>query len=379
MQWLSFDEPESRLRKALKRDGFFSAGPRTAGKKKAHSLAALAFALADIEIFNTISFKNIAKVLANSKDLNTFNAQESLSKIHEQLHSHLEKELGLPSGEIIWAALSAEFLAQALKDREDWENLENCEEAHSQIDADEVGAISFLTNVKNRIDAAQDSSSATDCGALVELATKIFKDHLDEMRSQLPADFLPERLLLVEGQTEAILIPHFAHLSDFQIGEKRILMLSGGGANQVAKRFLALRETTNLPIACLLDGDADSQYEIISQHKHDGDLLFSLPSGEIEDTFEISRFVQFLNRYLQSMTGENAPSLIEFEPIKRDQFATGQRRTQVLNKIWKEKSLGDFDKVEFAGFVAETMKSREEIPRDFSSMIEIMKVTWGEN
>ncbi len=377
MQWLSFDEPESRLRKALKRDGFFTDDLHNfAGEQTAQSFAALAFALADIEIFNTISFKNIAKVLAASKELNAFNAKESLNKIHHQLFSHLEREIGLPAGEIIWAALTAEFLAQALKERED---LENSEDLRSQTDAGEIGSISFLTNVKNRIAAAHDFSSAIECGALVELATRIFKDHLDEMRSQLPPDFLPERLLIVEGQTEAILIPHFALLSDFQISEKRILMLSGGGANQVAKRFLALRETTNLPIACLLDGDAESQYEIISQHKHAGDLLFSLPSGEIEDTFEISRFVQFLNRYLQSMTGENAPSLIEFEPIKKDQFAAGQRRTQVLNKIWKEKSLGNFDKVEFAGFVAETMKSKEEIPRDFSSMIEIMKVTWGEN
>lgn len=372
MQWLSFDEPESRLRKAMKREGFFSPdGHRNTPEQKAQSLAALAFALADIEIFNPLSFKKIPLVLAQSKELHSFNAEESLNKIHTGLFSHLAQDLGLPQAGIIWAALSAEFLAQAI---ENWQNYQN---SHSQAESEEVGSIAFLTNVKNRIQIQFDSTD-TDGGALVKMAIAVFKDHLDEMHCHLPPDFLPERLLLVEGQTEAILIPHFAHLSDFQIKEKRILMLSGGGANQVVKRFLSLRESTKLPIACLLDGDAESQFEIIAQHKHDGDLLFSLPSGEIEDTFEITRFVQLLNRYLQSMTGDNAPSLIEFEPIKKDQFAPGQRRTQVLNKIWKEKSLGNFDKVEFAGFVAETMKSKDEIPKDFSSMIEIMKVTWGE-
>ena len=123
VQWLSFDEPESRLRKAMKRDGFFSAArDQKAPEQRAQSLAALAFALADIEIFNPLSFKKIPSVLAQSKELHSFNAEESLNKIHPGLFSHLEQELGLPQAGVIWAALSAEFLAQAI---ENWQN-ESC-------------------------------------------------------------------------------------------------------------------------------------------------------------------------------------------------------------------------------------------------------------
>jgi hypothetical protein len=79
------------------------------------------------------------------------------------------------------------------------------------------------------------------------------------------------------------------------------------------------------------------------------------------------------------MTGAKAPSLIEFQPLKKDLFSISQKRTVVLNKIWREKSLGNFDKVEFAQFVAQTVKSKDEIPKDLDFIIEKIKRTWGVN
>lgn len=368
MQWLSFDEPQSRLRKAIKRDAFSSNEPNPVSQ--ADCLAALAFAVADVSRFKPMAFKRAAQAIAGNKHFEHINSLESLSKIHPRLAEFLTVEHGWAKEEVLWAALCTDLLSQTLASPQDGE-------PHSQ--SAEFDAISFLTNVKNRIESSLQTESVTECGALVKLATVTLSEHREEMRAQLAPDFLPEKLLIVEGQTEAILIPLFARLSDFDLSEQRILMIAGGGANQVAKRFLSYREATKLPIASLLDGDAESQYEIICQHMKESDLLFSLASGEFEDTFEISRFVQLLNRYLQSMTGVNAPSLVEFQPLKKDLFSISQKRTLVLNKIWREKSLGNFDKVEFAEFVAQTIKSKDEIPKDLDAMIERMKQKWGEN
>ncbi len=368
VQWLSFDEPQSRLRKAIKRDGFLAESASKIGQ--ADYLAALAFAVADVARFKALSFKRAAQAMTGHKLFESFHSSKALGKIHPRLAEYLSSEHAWTEEEIIWAALCVDLLAHALASAQDGES-------HRQ--SAEFDAISFLTNVRNRIESHLQTESVTECGALVKLATVTLSEHREEMRSQLSADFLPEKLLIVEGQTEAILFPFFARLSDFDLCAERILMISGGGANQVAKRFLSYREATKLPIASLLDGDAESQYEIICQHMQESDLLFSLPSGEFEDTFEISRFVQLLNRYLQSMTGANAPSLIEFQPLKKDLFSISQKRTVVLNKIWREKSLGNFDKVEFAEFVAQTVKSKDEIPKDLDFMIEKIKRTWGVN
>ncbi len=368
VQWLSFDEPQSRLKKAIKRDAFLSDEPNQISQ--ADYLAALAFAVADVSRFKLLSFKRAAQAIAGNKLFEKFHFTQSLSNIHPQLAEFLRLKHGWAEEEIIWTALCIDLLAKALAAFQDGE-----QQTHSA----EFDAISFLTNVRNRIETNLQAEAVTECGALVKLATVTLSEHREEMRSQLAPDFLPEKLLIVEGQTEAILIPLFARLSDFDLSEQRILLLSGGGANQVAKRFLTYREATKLPIASLLDGDAESQYEIIEQHMQLSDLLISLPSGEFEDTFEISKFVQLLNRYLQSMTGVNAPSLVEFEPLKKDLFSISQKRTQVLNKIWREKSLGNFDKVEFADFVAQTIKSKDEIPKDLNAMFQRMKEKWGEN
>lgn len=368
MQWLSFDEPQSRLIKAIKGDFFLAESTGTTSP--AAYLSALAFAAADISRFKPLAFKRACQSIAAGKHFDRITSSGSLSKIHAHLPEFLKTNLGWSAEEVVWAQLCADLLAQSL---------DSTQNGDLQTQACQSDSISFLSNVKNRIESNLEISAHTECGALVCLAQETFDEHLEEMRSHLSPDFLPEKLLIVEGQTEAILMPFFARLSGFDFSEQGILMLSGGGANQVAKRFLSYREATRLPIASLLDGDAESQYEIICQHMQEFDLLFSLPSGEFEDTFEISRFVQLLNGYLQSMTGVNAPSLVEFQPLKKELFTISQKRTLVLNKIWREKSLGNFDKVEFADFVAQTIKSEVEIPKDLGFMIEKMKQKWGDN
>jgi len=80
---------------------------------------------------------------------------------------------------------------------------------------------------------------------------------------------------------------------------------------------------------------------------------------------------------VQSMTGVNAPSLIEFQPILADQFESGQKRTPLLNRIWRSKSLGNFDKVEFAAFVAQNVQTQADIPEDFQKLIQLLKDRWG--
>jgi hypothetical protein len=372
--WLSFDEPESRLRKAMKRERFFkefgTVSSETVEPKLSLKLAALAFAMFEADIFNSLSFMRAATALRSNKQFEHFNPAETLNKVLWYLEEHLRLALSWTEDEIYWAAICVEFLSASLSE---------LPEEFAESQSEQLEAISFLVTVANRIESLLERTTDTAGGAELEAVLDIFDEHLKEMRPHLPPDFLPAKLLLVEGQTEAILVPLFAQISGFEFSDYQILMISGGGANQVTKRFLSYRESTNLPIACLLDGDAESQFEIISQHMQNTDLLFSLPSGEFEDTFEITRLVQLLNRYLQSMTGENAPSLVEFQPLKKEQFPPEIKRTQVLNKIWREKSLGDFDKVEFAEFVAQTIKTKGDVPFDFSAMIEAMEEKWGDS
>lgn len=368
MHWLSFDEPQSRLKKALKRSQFFQDLLNSPDQSTPFSsseisirLAALAFALADISRFNSVCFNSVPAALNFLKPHSQGFYDALLDRIHAGMTNYLRGNYKWTEGETVWAAICVEYIATS------WRSQNSAK--------DDV--LTFFTAVEETISASINANSATECSALVEDAIAAFDDCFQNSKRHLKPDFLPEKLLLVEGRTEAILLPLFAEMSDFEFQKNRVLMISGGGANQVAKRFLGLRQATKLPIACLLDGDAESQYDVIRQHLGETDLLFSLSAGEFEDTFELSVFVDLLNRYLQSMTGVNAPSLVEYEPLSADQLEPAQKRTHVLNKVWRAKSLGNFDKVEFASFVFQNIKKAENIPADLQLFIGEMKDRWG--
>jgi hypothetical protein len=372
VHWLSFDEPQSRLKKALKRTSFFQdllhsndQAPLSAGQK-AIRLSALAFVIADISRFKSLSFASVAATLGSIKQHPQSFYTNLLDRIHPQMSEFLSKEYKWTAEETIWAALSCEYVAAAITATQD------CHDCKAESDP-----AAFLSLVYEKILPIISSYHATECSALLRDVLSAFDHCYQNAKHYLEPDFLPQKLLLVEGQTEAILLPLFAEVFEFDFLNNRVLMISGGGANQVAKRFLSYRQTTRLPIACLLDGDAQSQYDVIQQHLDNSDLLFSLAAGEFEDTFELSVFVRLLNHYLQSMTGVNAPSLIEYQPLTEDQFEQGVKRTQILNKIWRGKSLGNFDKVEFAAFVFKNIEKGEDIPEDFKLLIRQLKDRWG--
>jgi len=368
VHWLTFDEPKSRLRRALKRSRFFQNFLCQTEKitslsvqGRATRLAALAFTIADMQRFNPFCYKSIPDSLASIKPCPQIFFRTLLDRIHPRMSEFLKTEYDWGDEEITWAALSLEYVGSAIDS--------GGENNHNSGDS-----IAVLCAAADRIKG--EISTATECSALVALATDCFNAELKKKIVTEP-EFLPERLLLVEGQTESILLPIFAKLCGFDLFKNRVLVISGGGANQVAKRFLSFRQATSLSIACLLDADAKEQKDVIEQHLSDSDLLFSLSSGEFEDTYAINDFVELLNRYVQSMTGVNAPSLIEFQPILADQFESGQKRTPLLNRIWRSKSLGNFDKVEFAAFVAQNVQTQADIPEDFQKLIQLLKDRWG--
>lgn len=375
MHWLTFDEPQSRLKKALKRSNFFRdllhskiESTPLAPEEKAIRLAALAFALEDITRFQSVCFNSIAATLSSIKPHPENFYTAILERIHAGLSTALRRQNNLTPQELVWAALCSEYIAEACL---------GLSEQKRSSQENKGDPLDLLSNVAEKIAAETADAHATECSAIMSVAAAQFTLCFQNAKCALEPEFLPEKLLLVEGQTEAILLPLFAEISGLEFLKNRILMISGGGANQVAKRFLSFRQASKLPIACLLDGDARTQYDVIRQHLDDCDMLFSLAAGEFEDTFELPVFIRLLNAYLQSMTGVNAPSLVEYQPLTEAHFEPGQKRTQILNKIWRSKSLGNFDKVEFAAFVAQNIRTGKDIPEDFKLLIAELKGRWG--
>jgi hypothetical protein len=159
---------------------------------------------------------------------------------------------------------------------------------------------------------------------------------------------LPNFVLLVEGPTEVLLLPRFAALLDFNFSGAGAMVVPAGGANQVAKNYLYLREVLRLPIFVLLDRDAEEQNEILQSSLRDDDRLHVLADGEIEDVLTTDAFVPLLNKYIHSLPMVVSDTL----SIRDEEFASALPRTRILDRLWKERNLGKFDKLGFAKFVS---------------------------
>ncbi len=195
---------------------------------------------------------------------------------------------------------------------------------------------------------------------------------LKTSRSDLPGDFIPQSIVIVEGPTEEILLPRFGKLLGLDFQTHAFMIVSAGGAKQVAKRYLFLRDIVALPIICLLDRDAEEQATIISDSLRDCDKLFVLQGGEIEDTFEPAAFARQLNHYLESFPGSA-------HPVMASDFAPGSGRKAKLAKLWKERKLGDFDKIAFAESVAQNLATAGDVPQEFVQIVKFLAEVAAEN
>lgn len=182
------------------------------------------------------------------------------------------------------------------------------------------------------------------------------REVLVEKRGQLPGNFLPQLILLVEGETETILLPHFANLLGYNFSSLGVMLLSAGGARQVARRYFELRDVVTLPMVLCVDADAGEEIEVASESLRDADRLHIWKDGEIEDTFETSVLVQQLNTFIQTTGVSWTVSPME--------FPDGHRRTVLLNKLWRARGLGNFDKIGFAEVIAINLKEKSEVPPD---------------
>ncbi|CAN5615063.1 hypothetical protein BH10CYA1_BH10CYA1_12870 [soil metagenome] len=199
-----------------------------------------------------------------------------------------------------------------------------------------------------------------------------FNKLLKSMRPELPGHFMPQAIVIVEGTTEEVLLPRFGQVLGMSFQAEGIMIVPAGGAKQVAKRYLFLRDLAALPIVCILDRDAEEQAAVIADTIRDCDRLFVLEAGEIEDTFDSKSFARHLNSYLESFHGS-------VQSVTEGNFSSGVSRKVILNKLWKARKLGDFDKIAFAESITHGLTTASDVPVEFVRILKFLAEVAAEN
>lgn len=188
-----------------------------------------------------------------------------------------------------------------------------------------------------------------------------FKNLISDFRFELSDDFLPELLLLVEGQTELLLLPHFSRIMGMDLSHHGVHIWAAGGVNQVIRRYLAIKDIVKLPIVMVLDSDATNQAEILDGMLRDCDQLIIWQDGEIEDTLDAAILLHSVNALIYDNHAGSALNLSDIPPVGR--------RGEELNKLWRNRGLGSFDKINLAAYLCETVRQLSDIPIQARALI----------
>ncbi len=179
-------------------------------------------------------------------------------------------------------------------------------------------------------------------------------------------------IVLVEGLTEQILLPYFARVCGMDLAAMEAMIIPAGGAKKLLRKYLYWKERTKLPIFCLFDRDAQVWAAKVSSQLRAGDYLHILADGEIEDLVQLEFFVNQLNGYLTADCLNDSSKLVAVSD-----FASAQRRTLILDQIWRQRQLGKFEKVKFARFITNTLCSQDAISSDGKQLLYKLSMSLG--
>ena len=307
----------------------------------ASMLLNLLLALEDTESFTDIAFESWAVSLPQKQN-SEIGKMFPNSQTVPPLVAQITERFGLTSSQNRW-------LNHAARAVPDWSVLLSSGQWNNDARLDFIG--SLLSEIH---------SLPLELSGFLK-AHDLFHKELIARRSQLPGNFFPNLILLVEGETEMILLPHFAKLLGYDFSQMGVMISSAGGAKQVARRYFELRDVVKLPIVSFVDADAGEEVEVAAEALRESDRLHIWKEGEIEDTLDAAVLVNQLNFFLQSSGGPGS--------ISHNEFPAGQRRIAILNKLWRARGLGNFDKIGFAEMIASNMQDKNEVPRPIAEAI----------
>lgn len=185
-----------------------------------------------------------------------------------------------------------------------------------------------------------------------------------QIRKKFKTKFPLEKIIIAEGITEEILLPTFAKLLHYDFDENGIELIAAGGKNQVAKDYIKLKDALNIPIVILLDADAKTIAETISDKLREFDKLILIEKGEFEDILPLNLISKAINY-----------KFTNFFKIEDNEFNLEINRVADLEEIYRINGLGEFKKAEFAHNIKDVLDSTFDISDEIEHIIKEIKNT----
>ena len=183
-------------------------------------------------------------------------------------------------------------------------------------------------------------------------------DDLIKLRQNNGLKFPIQKIILVEGITEEILLPVFSKYLGLDFYKEGIQIIPAGGKNQVVKMYYKLTEELKIPIFVLLDKDAEENINQIKPKLRKTDKIHLVSCGEFEDLLPKSLIIKTINNELSN-----------FASISEDDIDCSVSEVENLENIFKTKGLHEFKKADFAKLVKDNITEDSDISAEIASII----------
>lgn len=178
------------------------------------------------------------------------------------------------------------------------------------------------------------------------------------LRQKYSVTFPVEKIVIVEGITEEILLPELAKICGLDFDKKGIYLISAGGKNQVVKLFYQFSEILKLPIFVLLDSDAGENYKEIKPKLRKGDVVYVIEKGEFEDILPLTLIKRAINKHFK-----------EYFTIGLDDLRKPEAMVYILTELFKSAGQ-EFKKAEYAQLVKSCIKGVNDISDEVKDIFE---------
>ena len=180
-----------------------------------------------------------------------------------------------------------------------------------------------------------------------------------DLREKFLLKFPIEKIILVEGITEEILLPAFSRYLGSDFYAKGIQVIPAGGKNQVVKMYYKLSQELKLPIFVLLDKDAEENIKQITPRLRSIDKIHLVSCGEFEDLLPQNLIIKTVNSHFKN-----------FLQITNQDLESEIPTAKVLEEIFKTKGLHEFKKAEFAKLVSKNISEDLDISNEIRQVID---------
>ncbi len=180
-----------------------------------------------------------------------------------------------------------------------------------------------------------------------------------------------QKIILVEGQSERCLLPALGKALGTSFEAAGIWVIASGGKSATLQKCLGLLAWVNVPIAVLLDADAQAeaiQLNRLSCQTHPALSVWVLAEGELEDTYPLPWVYAVLEQLpvgqkteasLRPLMAHGLPARIPtfevFEAFVLEARNHGERASETFRRFWTTWGYPPFDKRELAEGIAKIL------------------------